>query len=83
MAEMTNNGQQASPRNARKVRVGVVVRSPQREKPNAAGECEASLDKPRLFGNEVEPDVLEWKCYRYRSAVVVVPMRNMLMGIRT
>ncbi len=25
MAEMTNNGQQASPRNARKVRVGVVV----------------------------------------------------------
>ncbi|MFO1329690.1 MAG: PilW family protein [Rubrivivax sp.] len=67
----------------RAVRVGIVVRSPQREKPNAAGTCEASTEKPRLFGNEVEPDVLEWRCYRYRSVVVVMPMRNMLMGIRT
>ena len=67
----------------RAVRVGIVVRSPQREKANAAGDCEASSAKPQLFGNEVEPDVSEWRCYRYRSVVVVVPMRNTLMGIRT
>lgn len=67
----------------RAVRIGVVTRSPQREKENTAGVCEASLDKPRLFGAEVEPDVADWGCYRFRSAQVVVPMRNIVMGIKT
>lgn len=67
----------------RAVRVGVVVRSPQREKANSAGVCEASLAKPQLFGVEVEPDVTDWQCYRYRSAVLVIPLRNLVLGIRT
>lgn len=67
----------------RAVRVGVVVRSPQREKPNSAGVCEASLAKPQLFGATVEPDVADWACYRYRTAVVVIPLRNLVLGIKT
>jgi type IV pilus assembly protein PilW len=63
------------------VRVGVVVRSPQREKPNVSGVCEASLAKPRLFGAEVEPDVADWACYRFRSAVLVIPLRNLVLGM--
>lgn len=71
----------------RAVRVAVVLRSPQREKANADGVCEASTDKPRLFAGtadeeEVEPDVSDWRCFRYRNAVLVIPMRNLVMGIR-
>jgi type IV pilus assembly protein PilW len=67
----------------RAVRVGVVVRSPQREKENADGDCEASTAKPTLFGAVVEPDVTDWRCYRFRSAVVVVPLRNLVLGIKS
>jgi len=67
----------------RAVRVGVVTRSPQREKPNALGVCEASTDKPVLFGAVVEPDVSDWACYRFRSAVLVIPLRNLVLGIKT
>lgn len=67
----------------RAIRVGVVVRSPQREKVNSAGVCEASLAKPLLFGATVEPDVPDWACYRFRTAVVVIPLRNLVLGIKT
>lgn len=71
----------------RAIRVGVIVRSPQREKENAQGECEASTDKPMLFAGTpqeetFEPDVADWKCYRFRSAVLVIPMRNLVLGLR-
>lgn len=65
----------------RALRIGMVTRSPQREKPNGAGICEASTAKPQLFGTDVEPDVSDWRCYRYRTAVVVVPLRNLVMGV--
>ena len=29
----------------------------------------------------VPADVSDWQCYRYRSAVVVVPLRNLVMGL--
>jgi type IV pilus assembly protein PilW len=67
----------------RALRVGVVVRSPQPEKPDASGNCTASTEKPQLFGNTIEPDVADWQCYRYRSVVVVAPMRNILYGMRS
>jgi type IV pilus assembly protein PilW len=60
----------------RALRVGVVVRSPQREKPNAAGECEATPALPQLFGVAVTPDVTDWRCFRFRTSVVIVPLRN-------
>lgn len=66
----------------RALRMGIVTRSQQREKPNAAGDCEASLAKPQLFGTEIEPDVDDWQCYRYRVSTVVVPLRNLVLGLR-
>lgn len=65
----------------RAIRVGLVARSLQREKVNAKGVCEASTEKPKLFGEVVEPDVADWECFRYRTAVVVVPLRNLVMGL--
>ncbi len=69
----------------RALRLGIVTRSPQREKPNQAGVCEASEAKPTLFGVVVEPDAavaVEWGCYRYRSSTAVLPLRNLVMGIK-
>lgn len=66
----------------RALRIGLVTRSAQREKEAAAGHCEASLSKPTLFGNTVEPDLSDWTCYRYRSAVTVVPLRNFVWGLK-
>lgn len=65
----------------RAIRFGVVTRSPQREKENSAGVCEASTAKPQLWGVTVEPDVLDWQCYRYSVQTVVVPMRNVVLGL--
>ena len=65
----------------RALRIGLVTRSPQREKPDAAGNCTASTAMPQLFGNTVTPDVTDWQCYRYRTAFVVVPLRNLVMGL--
>lgn len=71
-------------RRVRAVRVGIVVRSPQPEKVNdVTGVCEASTAKPQLFGNVIEPDVVDWQCYRYRTQIVVVPMRNVIYGIQS
>ena len=63
-------------------RQGIVTRSPQREKPDASNNCEASLAKPRLFDVEIDPDVTDWQCYRYRVSTVVVPLRNLVLGLR-
>jgi len=65
----------------RALRIGLVTRSPQAEKPNAAGVCEATTAMPALFGEAVTADVTDWRCYRYRTAVAVVPLRNLVMGL--
>jgi type IV pilus assembly protein PilW len=70
----------------RAVRIGLVTRSPQREKVNKNGVCEASAVRPRLFDTDiVDPDPLaagnDWRCYRYRVATAVVPLRNVAIGM--
>lgn len=65
----------------RAIRIGLVTRSPQAEKPNASGTCDATAAMPTLFGVAVAPDVSDWRCYRYRTAIAVVPLRNMVMGV--
>ena len=66
----------------RALRIGLVTRSPQAEKPNpATGVCEASDALPALFGQTLTADVSNWRCYRYRTAIVVVPLRNLVMGL--
>lgn len=65
----------------RALRIGLVVRSAQREKPDRDGVCRASTTKPVLFGATIEPDVDDWPCWRFRTASVVVPLRNLLWGL--
>ena len=67
----------------RAVWVGVITRSPQREKPNSVGQCEAIIAKPQLFGEDITPAGDDWQCYRYRSAVVVIPLRNIVLGAKS
>lgn len=64
----------------RALRLGVVVRSPQRDKTDASGRCTTTDTKPTLFGVAVEPDVSDWQCFRFRSATLVVPLRNLVWG---
>ncbi|MBL8343039.1 MAG: PilW family protein [Rubrivivax sp.] len=65
----------------RALRIGLVTRSAQAEKRNAAGDCEASTAMPTLFGTAVTADVADWQCYRYRSSTLVVPLRNLVLGM--
>lgn len=65
----------------RAVRLGLIVRSPQAEKRNAAGDCTASETRPSLWGAPPENlDNADWACWRYRTAQVVVPLRNLVLG---
>jgi type IV pilus assembly protein PilW len=65
----------------RALRVGLVIRSTQREKPDAAGNCEATATMPFLFGTAATPDVADWRCYRHSVAEAVVPLRNIVLGL--
>jgi type IV pilus assembly protein PilW len=65
------------------VRVAVVARSRNPEKPNAAGVCSATADVAfTVFDGTVTVpltvtgDTVDWKCYRYRSFEAIVPLRN-------
>ena len=65
----------------RAVRIGLIVRSPQVEKADAAGNCSATADKPRLWLNPPENlDNADWNCWRYRTSTVVAPLRNLVLG---
>lgn len=66
----------------RAIRMGLVTRSPQPDKPTSKRGCETSTAKPQLFGVEVTPDVADWPCWRYRVATVVVPLRNLVQGFQ-
>jgi type IV pilus assembly protein PilW len=68
----------------RAMRIGLIVRSPQIEKADAStGACAATDTKPTLFGLPAENLAnADWNCYRYRSTTVVVPLRNVVMGLR-
>ena len=64
----------------RALRLGVVTRVAQREKADSSGNCTASAAKPKLFEVEVEPDVSDWRCFRFRNSTLVVPLRNLVWG---
>jgi hypothetical protein len=34
-----------------------------------------------LFGAAVPADVADWQCYRYRTVQLVVPLRNLVLGM--
>lgn len=63
----------------RALRVGVMVRSAQREKTDNAGNCTATDTAPQLFGSA--PSTLTgadtgWRCFRFRTSVAMLPLRN-------
>jgi type IV pilus assembly protein PilW len=65
------------------VRLAVVARSVQPEKPDASGSCTTTTiaTMPRWYNRGVTIDVsgsdANWGCYRYRVFEVTVPIRNM------
>lgn len=74
------------------LRIAVVARSKNPERPNAAtGQCTATTALPTVFatlgsdtGNAVPVqvdvavtgDTVDWRCYRYRVFETIVPLRN-------
>jgi type IV pilus assembly protein PilW len=64
----------------RAIRLGLLVRSAQREKPAADGTCSATATMPTLLSDSVTADVTDWFCYRFRSVTLVVPLRNLVWG---
>jgi type IV pilus assembly protein PilW len=73
------------------MRIAVVARSKTRERPNAAGVCAATPNRPSVFATEepagvtavpmtvdvaVAGDSADWRCYRYRVFETVVALRN-------
>lgn len=75
----------ATLKRVRAVRVGLVTRSALPEKPDSGGTCRASSSKPKDPFDptiDITPDVSDWQCYRYRTSVVVVPLRNFLIGMK-
>lgn len=68
----------------RALRVGLVLRSQQREK-EVNGACEASTANPSLFGGSGLIDTATdttWNCFRYRTVTVMVPLRNVALGMQ-
>ena len=67
----------------RAIQIGIVTRSPQMERRDAAGNCTASEAPPRLLEETLNTSTLpaDWACYRYRTAVVTVPLRNVALGL--
>lgn len=63
----------------RALRIGVVTRSPQRDK-DCTGP--ATVADPLEPANNITVDVSDPQCYRFRSATVVVPLRNLVLGIK-
>ncbi len=67
----------------RAMRLGLIVRSPQIERRDKDGVCRATDNKPTLFGMPPENlDNDDWNCWRYRTTTAVVPLRNIVIGLR-
>jgi type IV pilus assembly protein PilW len=63
----------------RALRLELVIRSDQPEKPDAQGNCSATSVAPALLDRTLTLSG-NWQCYRYRSSTAVIPLRNILMG---
>lgn len=61
------------------LRIGLVTRADQREKPAADGSCVATSEQPVLLDRALALTG-DWQCFKYRSQSVVVPLRNMMLG---
>lgn len=76
---------QADRNRIKAVRIALVARSAQFEKPAADGTCQTTTDDMvktwstwAKFSTSTYPS--QWKCYRYKVFETVVPLRNVLWG---
>lgn len=62
------------------IRIAVVARSGQREKPSVSGgPCDTTAASPTWAGGAIDVSAdADWQCYRYRVFETVVPLRNLL-----
>jgi type IV pilus assembly protein PilW len=59
------------------VRVGLVARSAQPERPNGGGGCDATTAAPTWSGGVFDLSANpNWQCYRYKVFETTVPVRN-------
>jgi type IV pilus assembly protein PilW len=73
------------------LRIAVVARAKNPERPGTDGQCDATATAPTVFasaqpqgveavpvtvGLAVANDAVDWRCYRYRVFETIVPMRN-------
>ncbi|MBW8831639.1 MAG: PilW family protein [Burkholderiales bacterium] len=65
----------------RALRIGIAARSQQPEKAGPDGQCHASDTRPSLLGTQLALGG-NWQCFRYRTEMVTVPLRNLVMGMR-
>lgn len=66
----------------RALRVGILLRNPQKEKPSVAGgACDATTAVPLAWPGGPSYDYVatqpDWKCYRYRAMRTTVPLKNL------
>lgn len=61
------------------LRLSLVIRADQPEKPDAQGHCNATLEQPVLLDQTLGLTG-NWQCYKYRSSTAVIPLRNILIG---
>jgi type IV pilus assembly protein PilW len=92
-SNVNNNWTSTTPANLREwqqliaIRYAVLVRSNYPEKPDRAGNCNATTDTKKLIWSggafnapplKVQPSGTSWQCYRYTVHETVVPLRNQL-----
>jgi type IV pilus assembly protein PilW len=69
----------------RAVRIAIVARAAQRERPAVAGTaCDTTTAAPTSWPDGPAIDLSsdpDWKCYRYRTFGLVVPLKNLLFGV--
>lgn len=63
------------------VRIAVVARSAQPEKPDTAGNCSTTTTAPVSWSGGPAVSLTgdaQWKCYRYKVFQTIVPLRNVI-----
>ena len=75
--------------NIKAVRIALLARSAQYEKPSSGSSCDATTGSPGTPGTsgwstwatfKTDNYVADWRCYRYKAFEIVVPIRNVMWG---
>jgi type IV pilus assembly protein PilW len=66
----------------RAIRVGILLRNPQQEKPSVlGGDCDVTSAVPAAWPGGPTYDYVatqpDWQCYRYRSMRTTIPLKNL------